>query len=93
MGRAYAWSGGQPERRERYDLAVTAVTVLVAVGIGGIELAAVASEHLRSAGPLELAGSIDLAPAGPAIAATFALLWGAAALLHRRGSRRAGLGA
>lgn len=86
MTGAYGWALRDPRHNLRYNIAVTAVSVFVAIGIGGVEvLGLLASrEHsMLSRIPL-VAWLLDALPvAGFAIIAALLLLWGGAVLARR----------
>ena len=46
MNFAYGWSLSQPVRKVFYNLTITGLSVVVALGVGGIELMAVLGERL-----------------------------------------------
>ncbi len=51
---AYGWAFNRPIRKLYYNLAITSVSVLVAVLIGGIEALALLAQHLNLHGPFWL---------------------------------------
>ena len=70
--------------RLRYNLAVTGLSVAVALGVGVVELAQVLASRVGSdAAPLRWVRAIDLGGAGYAIVLSFALVWGRWALRAR----------
>lgn len=76
MARAYGWAFLQPVRKVYYNLAVTVLSVIVALGIGVIVLTGLLVERLDiTAGPLAVVGSADLEFVGYAIVILFALSW------------------
>jgi nickel/cobalt transporter (NiCoT) family protein len=90
MAGAYRWAAAEPYRKLCYNLTVTALSVIVAVAIGGIEVIGLAA----GGGP---AGSVGAAVAalndhfgeiGAAVIALFALAWVASLLLWRRRASR-----
>lgn len=90
MVRACAWAFSSPARRLRYNLAITAVSVVAA---GGVALAGLVQLLSEQAGLLEgLAQALDggLEYAGIALVAVFAALWlGAMATARGRTARQA----
>jgi nickel/cobalt transporter (NiCoT) family protein len=60
---AYRWAGAEPGRIIHYNFAITGLSVVAALAIGGIELVQVLTGHL----------DVDLSPAGYAIAALLAV--------------------
>lgn len=88
MSRAYGWALARPRRRLLYNVAVTLLSVAVALIIGTIELAGVVTERwgLQS-GPIAWVGGIGLDGVGYVIVALFVLVWGIALIIARRGER------
>ncbi len=86
MNAAYGWAFAKPVRKVFYNIAITAMSVAVALVIGTIELVSVLTQqaHITS-GPLATIGSIPLDYAGYAIVALFAVSWLAALLIWRYG--------
>ncbi|MBP2453073.1 Nickel transporter NicT [Mycolicibacterium lutetiense] len=86
MARAYGWAFLQPVRKVYYNLTVTVLSVIVALGIGVIVLTGLLVERLDiAAGPLAFVGSADLEFVGYAIVGLFALSWGVALGIWRFG--------
>jgi high-affinity nickel-transport protein len=86
MVRAYAWAVAHPLRRLAYNLTVTAVSVCVALVIGGIEVLGLIADHAGFDGPLwtRVASLNDtLGNIGVAVIALFLVIWGAYAVLYR----------
>lgn len=76
MCRAYGWAGDRPLRKMYYNLTVTGLSVVVALVIGGIELAGVLADKLGvTSGPLAALASIDLGDLGYLVVATFLIAW------------------
>jgi high-affinity nickel-transport protein len=75
MSFAYGWAFARPVRKVFYNLAVTALSVAVALIVGTLELA----------GVLGFAADVDLELAGYAIAALFVLTWVVALAVWRFG--------
>jgi high-affinity nickel-transport protein len=83
---AYDWTFGKPARKVFYNLAVTGLTVAVAVGIGAIQLASALSDRVSPGGGVwEALAGIDLNLAGYAIVGLFALTWVVALAVWRLG--------
>jgi len=83
---AYGWAFANPVRKLWYNLTITAVSVVVAVLIGGIEALGLVSDRLNLDGPFwatirDLNGS--LGDAGVVVVAAFVLCWIASALIYR----------
>ncbi len=73
---AYGWAFAKPVRKVFYNIAVTGLSVAVALVIGTIELVAVFSDKLRlTGGPFGWVAAIDLNVVGYAVAALFVLTW------------------
>ncbi|MGZ4617842.1 MAG: Nickel transporter NicT [Frankiaceae bacterium] len=86
MNFAYGWAFSRPVRKVYYNITVTALSVAVALVIGGIELASVLADKLDiESGPLAALGSLDLNDVGYAIVALFVLTWLAALAVWRLG--------
>jgi high-affinity nickel-transport protein len=86
MNFAYGWALSRPVRKLYYNLTVTTLSIVVALGIGAIELLSVIPEHLGlTGGPWALAARIDLNMAGYAIVALFAVTWAIAIAAWRLG--------
>jgi nickel/cobalt transporter (NiCoT) family protein len=84
MSFAYGWAYARPLRRIYYNLIVTALSIAVALIIGGAELLSVLAERLSpSGGAWSAIRGLDLNTAGFAIAGLFAVTWLAAAAIWR----------
>jgi high-affinity nickel-transport protein len=84
MNFAYGWAFSNPVRKLYYNATVTGLSVLVALGIGGIELVSVLGDRLGLEGGIwAAAGSVDLNVVGYAIVGLFAVTWAAAVLVWR----------
>lgn len=87
MSRAYSWAFNRPARRLYYNMASTAMTVVVAGFIASVYLAALAAAQLHLGGAVasyaELANHFELL--GYLVVAAFVLAWAAAALVWRYG--------
>ncbi len=76
MNQAYGWAFAKPARKVFYNLTVTALSVLVALVVGSIELFALAAEKLDLHGGLwDWLGAVDPGSIGFAVAALFVLTW------------------
>jgi nickel/cobalt transporter (NiCoT) family protein len=76
---AYGWAFSKPVRRVFYNVAVTGLSVAVALIVGSIELVAVLADRLQLTGGVwDLVSGIDLNVVGYAIAALFLATWMAA---------------
>ncbi|MDQ0381469.1 Nickel transporter NicT [Amycolatopsis thermophila] len=86
MNFAYGWALVTPVRKVFYNLTVTALSVAVALIIGGLELLGLLGERLKvTAGPLAWAASLDLADIGYLLAGLFAVTWLIALVAWRAG--------
>jgi high-affinity nickel-transport protein len=76
MSFAYTWAFAKPVRRVFYNITVTALSVAVALLIGGIELLGLLADKLNIAsGPLAWIVSINLDYIGYGIVGLFAITW------------------
>jgi len=81
---AYGFALHQPARKLRYNLTATGLSVAVALLIGTVELASIATERLGLTGaPWAWLASIDLSTLGYAIVAMFLAVWGVALAVWR----------
>jgi high-affinity nickel-transport protein len=86
MNFAYGWAFAEPVRRVYYNLATTALTVMVAFGVGTVELLAVVPGKLGLHGGFwAWAGSVDLGALGYFILALFVVSWLLSAAIWRFG--------
>lgn len=86
MTGAYGWASVEPARKLYYNLAVTALSVAVALVVGGIEAATLIREHLgttHAASHLFDRLNQGIGGFGYGIIAGFASLWLASALIQR----------
>lgn len=86
MNVAYGWALTRPVRKIFYNLTVTALSVAVALGIGGIELLSILVDKLGiTSGPLAAIGSIDLGEVGFWVVGLFVVTWVVALAVWRLG--------
>ncbi len=86
MARAYGWAFLQPVRKVYYNLTVTVLSVIVALGVGVIVLSGLLVDRLGiTTGPLAFVGSADLEFVGFAIVGLFAVSWAVALGIWRLG--------
>jgi nickel/cobalt transporter (NiCoT) family protein len=86
MNFAYGWAFSKPVRKVFYNITITALSVIVALVIGTIELASVLAEKLSLTGqPWDFVSGIDLNYVGYAIVGAFALTWAVALAVWRWG--------
>jgi high-affinity nickel-transport protein len=79
MNFAYGWAFSQPLRKVFYNLTITGLSVVIALGIGTIELLAVFADRLRLSGGLwDFVANLDLNLVGYAIVGLFVVTWAAA---------------
>jgi high-affinity nickel-transport protein len=83
MVRAYGWAFTDPSRKLWYNLAVTALSVTVALSVGGIEVLGLLADRLSWRGWAWLSGSVD--NIGFIVIALFAALWLCSFLLYAKG--------
>jgi high-affinity nickel-transport protein len=86
MNVAYGWAFSRPVRKVYYNATVTALSVAVALGIGGIELVSVLTDRLGvTTGPLAWVGGIDLGSVGFWVVGLFVVTWLVAVAVWRFG--------
>ena len=86
MNFAYEWAFSQPVRKVYYNLTITALSVAVAVLIGGIEITQLVSEQLDiTGGPVGWIAGLDLNNVGYGIVGLFVVTWAVALLVWRWG--------
>jgi high-affinity nickel-transport protein len=83
---AYGWAFARPVRKIYYNMTVTALSVTVALVIGGIELTGLLADRLGiHDGPLAAVGHLDLNLVGYGIVALFLLTWAGSVAVWRLG--------
>jgi high-affinity nickel-transport protein len=86
MNFAYDWAFARPVRKVYYNITITALSIAVAVIIGGIEIISLISEKLdRTTGIIGWIGSLDLNNVGFVIVGLFVATWATALLIWRYG--------
>lgn len=86
MNLAYGWAFSKPVRRVFYNLAITGLSVAVALLVGGLELLAVLAERLGLTGGLwDVVTGIDLNTIGYGVVVLVVLTWAVAAGVWRYG--------
>jgi nickel/cobalt transporter (NiCoT) family protein len=86
MSVAYGWAFARPVRKVFYNLTITALSVLVALVIGTIELTSVLAARLGLTGqPWRFVSGLDLNSVGYALAAMFLVTWLGAIAVWRLG--------
>ena len=91
MNVAYGWAFARPVRKIYYNITVTALSVAVALIIGGIEIVGLVAEKAGiTAGPLGAIAGVDLEHVGYGIVVLFVVTWALAGHgLEGRPHRRA----
>jgi high-affinity nickel-transport protein len=86
MNFAYGWAFSKPVRKIYYNITVTALSVAVALLIGGIEIISILTQKLDiTSGLLATIGSVDLNSVGYWIVALFVATWAVALAVWRLG--------
>jgi high-affinity nickel-transport protein len=86
MSFAYGWAFAKPVRKLYYNLTVTGLSVVVALGIGSVELLSALGTKLGLTGqPWDGVSGLDLNYVGYAIVALFVLTWVVALTVWRVG--------
>lgn len=84
MSRAYGWAFLRPVRKIFYNITVTALSVVVALGIGGLLLTSLLGDEF-GVGLMAAAGDLTPAYTGFAIVGLFVLTWVVAVAVWRLG--------
>ncbi len=86
MNFAYGWAFSKPVRKVYYNIVITGLSVVVALFIGGIEVAQVFAQQLNLSGFFwDYALAFNINKAGFIIVAMFVVIWGAALAIWRFG--------
>ena len=86
MNFAYGWAFSKPVRKIYYNITITALSVAVALLIGGIEIISILTEKLDiTTGLLATIGSVDLNSVGYWIVGLFVATWAVALAVWRFG--------
>jgi high-affinity nickel-transport protein len=86
MNFAYGWAFSRPVRKVFYNITITALSVVVALLIGSIELLAVLANRLQLTGGVwDLVSGVDLNLVGYAIVGLFVVTWALALAIWRFG--------
>jgi high-affinity nickel-transport protein len=89
MDGAYRWAHRRPRRRLMYNLVVTGLSVVLALGVGLLSTSTALAEALRTdTGILGALSSVDLEYAGFIVVGLFGLIWTVAFLRSRRRALR-----
>jgi len=87
MNFAYGWAFSRPVRKVYYNIVITGLSVIVAIFIGGLEVAQVFATQLNlSGGFWNYALAFNINKAGFIIVAMFVAVWAFALLLWRFGN-------
>ena len=86
MNVAYGWAFARPVRKIYYNITITALSVAVALLIGGIELIGLLAEKTGiTTGPLGAIADIDLAYIGYLVVALFVFTWAVSVTIWKVG--------
>ena len=86
MNFAYGWAFSKPVRKVYYNIVITGLSVIVALFIGGLEVAQVFAQQLNLTGGFwNYALAFNINKAGFIIVIMFVAVWGAALLIWRYG--------
>jgi len=86
MNVAYGWAFARPVRKIYYNITVTALSVAVALLIGGIELIGLLAEKVGiDSGPIAAIGNVDLEHVGYGIVLLFVLTWAGSVAIWKLG--------
>jgi high-affinity nickel-transport protein len=86
MNFAYGWAFAKPVRKVYYNIAITTLSVAVALVIGTIEVVSIVADRLDvTTGPVAWVASLDLNNVGFAIVGLFVVAWAVALLVWRLG--------
>lgn len=84
MSYAYGWAFSTPVKKTYYNITITALSIAVALIIGGQEITSVIAEKLNiTSGPVGWIGNLDLNYIGPMIVGLFVATWIAAVAIWR----------
>jgi high-affinity nickel-transport protein len=85
MAKAYSWAFSNPIRKVFYNMTVTALSVMVALGIGVVELVQILVQTLKLQGqPWDAIGGFNfIGQAGFFIVGLFVVTWAVAVLVYR----------
>ena len=90
MSRAYSWARAEPLRRLWCDIAISGASVVVALAVGGVEVAGLIGDRFGLfGGPWSLVGRINRDPTGLGLGVVglFAAIWLVSFVLSRRKAR------
>lgn len=76
MNAAYGWALSRPVRKVYYNITVTALSVVVALLIGTVEIASIVTDRMGiTTGPLAAIGTVELGAMGYAVVGLFVVTW------------------
>ncbi len=84
---AYGWAFIDPGRKFAYNVTVTALSVLLALVVGGVEVAALLADRFgRQGGAWDVASGLanSFADIGYGVIVLFLTIWAAAVFVYRR---------
>jgi nickel/cobalt transporter (NiCoT) family protein len=82
---AYGWAYVKPIRKLYYNLNITLVSVVIAFGIGGVEILSIVAQQLGLKGALwDLVTGLDFGLIGIGIIVVFAASWLISTVIYRR---------
>ncbi|MGZ6260368.1 MAG: HoxN/HupN/NixA family nickel/cobalt transporter [Candidatus Limnocylindrales bacterium] len=82
---AYGWAYVKPIRKLYYNLNITLVSVIIAFGIGGLEVLSIVGDRLGLTGGIfGWISGLDFGLVGLAIVLVFVASWGISTLIYRR---------
>jgi nickel/cobalt transporter (NiCoT) family protein len=86
MNVAYGWAFARPVRKIYYNITVTALSVAVALIVGGVEIIGLLADKAGiTSGPLAAIADVDLAYVGYGIVVLFVLTWALSVAIWRLG--------
>jgi len=87
MNFAYGWAFSKPVRKVYYNIVITGLSVVVAIFIGGLEVAQVFAGQLNLTGGFwDYANAFNINKAGFIIVGIFVVVWASALLIWRFGN-------
>ncbi len=86
MNKAYGWAFAKPVRKVYYNMTITALSVVVALVIGGQEVVSVVADRVGiTSGPIGWIGAIDFGDLGFVVVGLFVAIWAVAVLAWKYG--------
>lgn len=91
MNHAYRWAADEPVRRAYYNVTITGLSAVIALGVGSITLAGLLGERLHlDSGPVAWLGAIEMEYVGFGVVAVLLAAWGLSVAVWRLSSARRG---